>query len=119
MARTELTVTRISRSGVEVAGVAGTADGHMFKNDGNVLLRIANGDVSPRTVTIPTPATVKGLTVEDISIAIPASDRVYIGPFPTGLFNQTGADAGKVYVDFEAGQEAQFTVEAYSFYRSD
>ena len=116
MARTDLTVTQISRAGTTPpATVAGTADGHMFSNDGRTFLEVTNAAGAARTITFVTPGTVGDRQIEDLPISLPASATRLIGPFPIDLYNRGAGltDAGKVYTNFEAGQEAQFTVRAY------
>lgn len=114
MARTDLTRTDITRAGVGAAGVAGTVDGHMFTNSGDEFLEVANAAGAARVVTIVTPRTVEGLAVAERTATIPASTTRKIGPFDPQVYNQpSGADRGKVYVNYEAGQEAQFTTALY------
>lgn len=102
MARTDLAVNRVTQGGIAPASVVGTVDGHKFLNHGDVMLVIKNSGVGSHTVTVPTPATQAGLAVADQTNAVAAGATEYMGPFPPELFNQGGADANKVFVDYDA-----------------
>lgn len=99
MARTSLTVQEVALAGITLSFEAANADGNSFANDGNVILYVKNGDASSHTVTIPTPATVGGMAVEDLTVSVPAGGEKVVGPFPTHVFNQSG---GVVYVNYDA-----------------
>lgn len=104
MARTDLSVQDIARSGLAPSFSAANADGHAIYNDGKTFIEVKNTDASPITVTIQTPGTVDGLAISDRTVTIPATtgDKM-IGPFPPDKYNQiSGSDKGKVYVDFSA-----------------
>jgi hypothetical protein len=102
MARSQIAVTEIDRVGV-AAGAQTTADSandHYFTgNDGRVLLEIVSTDAGAQTVEIePNPAlTVDGLTITNLSIAVPAGATRYVGPFRGNTFNQNSS--GDVYVN--------------------
>jgi hypothetical protein len=117
MARTALTVNTIITSGLaDPSATTGTADGHMATNDGNVFLEFNNANASSRIVTIQTPVTVSGFAVADQTITVPGSaSRFKAGPFSMGLFNQLSGttDAGKIYIDYPAGQHTDITVRAF------
>lgn len=115
MARTDLSVVKISRAGVFEAGSVGTVDGHMFANDGEVFVEVQNTNATiARTVTFITGGTQEGLAVADVAVSIPAASRRLIGPFPSGTFNQTsGADRGKLHVDYDAAAPAELTTRVY------
>lgn len=101
MARTDLTVTPLTRAGLSLAaaGTAAIADGHMFTNNGRRMLRVRNTDSSSKTVTAQIPGTVDGQDIADRQYTIPATTGdVVIPPFPNA-YNQ--AD-GKVYLDYSA-----------------
>lgn len=103
MARTDVTVGEISRAGIAETLIPAIVDGHMFLNGGDVHAVILNTDVAAKTITFITPRTVHGLAVGDLAITLNQNDRKKVGPFPPDTFNQpTGADAGKVYVDYSA-----------------
>jgi hypothetical protein len=102
MARTNLTVIEITRTGVDLATTleAGNADGEMFYNGGDVLLAVENLNAADCTVTVVSPRTVDGLAVSDLTVVVSQDEVMLIGPFPRDTFNQpSGDDAGKVYVN--------------------
>ena len=114
MAREELSVTQITRDGVWDAGEAGIAAGHKFDNSGRCFAEVANADASPRAVTFQAPKTVAGLPLGELTVTIPAASARLIGPFPSDVFSQpSGVDEGMVYVDYEADEEAHFTIKIY------
>lgn len=97
MARTELTVQDIVRSGLEATYTAANGDGHYFSNDGKrTFIHVVNGDASDNTVTIQTPATADSLAITDRTVVVTAGEERMIGPFPTQYYNQSD---GTVYVD--------------------
>jgi len=113
MARQELTIYTIDLDGVNIGAgtnVLGANDG-AFVNDGHTILKVVNGAGAERTFDCITPITVGGqaLAVADHTVTIAASATRYVGPFPTGIYNQpSGADAGKVYFDL-ATDDLTFT----------
>lgn len=102
MARSDLTVTEITRSGVDPSLSAANVDGHAVENNGRMFIDVNNGGGAPITVTVQTPRTVDGLAVAELQVSVTNGVRRLIGPFPKATFDQPGADAGKVYVDFSA-----------------
>ena len=105
MARTELSVETIDRSGLDPTETLIPADGIKFLNDGTVLIMVTNTGVAENDVTIQTPNNVDGdLTVADRVVAVAASAVMFIGPFPTNHYNQAG---GYVYVDGETADEVK------------
>jgi hypothetical protein len=114
--RVDVVPTQISRAGVKTpTETTGTAEGLMFANNGYCWIEVRNSDAdNPYSVTIVTTATVDGKVVEDIVKSIPKTETWTFGPFPVDVYNkQSGADAGKVYVNFEAAHESAFKVRAY------
>lgn len=100
MARTDLTVQQIARTGLNAS--FSSADGtnqNAFANDGRTYLHVKNGGGSSINVTVDTPGVVDGLAVGNLVVAVPNGGERIIGPFPTNIYNQ--AD-GKVYVDWSA-----------------
>lgn len=97
MARGDLTVQDVERSGLEPSYTAANADGDSFKNNGRVVLHAKNGSGAPITATIQTPGTVDGLAVSDRTVAIPAGEERIMGVFPPADYNQSN---GEVYVDY-------------------
>lgn len=114
MARTALTVNEITRTGIDDAATqaAANADGHAFYNGGDVFLVVENTNASTRTVTVVSTRTIDGLAVADLTVDVAQNERQIVGPFAPQNFNQqSGADAGKVYVNFDAVTD--LTIAAY------
>lgn len=64
MARTALTATSVTQDGVTQASTPGTADGYKFTNDGRVMVRVTNTNLTTTlAITIPTFRQVDGLDV--------------------------------------------------------
>lgn len=100
---TALTVedTGVGANSLTPTFVAATAAGDTFVNDGRVMLYVKNGDVSPITVTVVTPVSLRGgIGVEDPPTTVPATDEEIIGPFDPSLFN--AADGTGVLVTYSA-----------------
>jgi hypothetical protein len=90
-------------SGVTLPQTAGIADGHKFDNTGEEFVAVKNNGAAPHIVTVPTPRTVEGLAVSELTNTVAAGATELMGPFTPGTFNQpSGADRGKVYVDYDA-----------------
>ncbi len=94
MARTSIPVTEVARDGAAQPSqtTADAANDHSVAGgaDGRTMLEIESTDGSPQTVEVePNPSfTVDGLTVDNLSIAVPAGDVVVAGPFRTSTFKQ-------------------------------
>jgi hypothetical protein len=101
MARTALSVQEIVRTGLDPSYEAANTDGESVANDGRTFVHVDNASGGSINVTVVHPGTVDGLAVADLVVAVPAGEDRMIGPFPA-RFNQTGSDAGKLYVDFSA-----------------
>jgi len=93
----ELTAQQISRDGLDPTYVACDVAGDDFVNAGDEFIHIKNGDGSPHTVTIVTPATVDGLAVADRDVVVPAGEERMIGPFPAGAYNDENAKVTFTY----------------------
>ena len=102
MARTDVSVQSVSDAGATLTYTAAIADGHMFVNTGIEFLHIRNNDVASKTITLQTPQQVSGLDVDERTIVVAAGAQAMVGNLPTGLYNQSGTDANKVYVDYSA-----------------
>jgi hypothetical protein len=98
MARSALTVQTIVKTGLANALAAANVDGNSFANDGNTFLHVKNAGGSPITVTIQTPGTVDDLAVAERTVSVTNATEKMIGPFPPGIYNQSG----EVYVDYSA-----------------
>ena len=102
MAYTQLTVYGPTIGGTEPTYASATlTDGDMFKNSGNEFIHVKNGGGGAVAVTIPTPKTIKGLAIEDKVVSVPAGEERIIGRFDPGLYNQSGADAGMCYIEYD------------------
>lgn len=104
MSRAALTPTNVTRTGEDIATLsAANADGYAVSNDGATWFEAANSDAGTVTITVQTPRTIDGLAVAEYTITVAQNERQIFGPFPRDTFNQSsGADKGKVYVDFSA-----------------
>ena len=101
MARGTLAVQPIVNTGLEPTYTAADAvDGHEFENDGKTFLHVANGATAVE-VTVSANYSREGLTLPDLSVTVSASESRMIGPFDKIVFNQDGADKGKVFVDVD------------------
>jgi hypothetical protein len=92
-----LTVTTVSRAGIDIAGAAADVAGDSFPNTGHEYLVVKNGSASPITVTLDIKQTVDGQTVTDPTVTIAAGASKIIGPFPTGIYNDTNGRVGVTY----------------------
>jgi hypothetical protein len=104
MAYNSLSIQTIIKDGLEpVYGTATLTDGDRFRNSGKEFVHVINGGGSPCLVTIPTPATISGLDIEDKVVTVPAGEDRMIGTFEPGLYNQPagGTDAGELYVEYD------------------
>jgi len=115
MARTEITVTQIVRSGATQTPTDGNADGHMFANTGKEFIRVTNSALTSRDLTVITQQQIDGLDVADLVVSIPAGESRLVGPFSPGTFNVPSGqtDAGKTYIDYPSGNESDLKVEIY------
>lgn len=86
MARVNIPITNITRTGVSLAaaGTAGNSvDNHEFVNDGNTILRVKNTDGASKTVTLRIARTVDGQAVTNRTVNVGATTGdVAMGPFP-------------------------------------
>jgi hypothetical protein len=101
MARTDLTVQQLARTGTLLTFTAANVDGHAYTNDDRTALYVKNGGGGSVTLTFVTPVTTDSLAVADHTVAVPAGSERIVSGLTTGTFNQiAGADAGQVQVDF-------------------
>lgn len=83
-----LTVQDVVMTGLKPTYSPAAAGGDTFVNaNGDVILHVKNGGGSPITVTFTSPATVKGLTIQDPSGTVNNGEDEFFGPFDPGLFN--------------------------------
>jgi len=118
MARIALTVTEIVRAGVaRPAGQTPTDTGGLlaeFVNDGRTIIEVTIA-TGPRSLTVLTPGVVDAdlLVGDRVFPTLAGSSVTLIGPFPPSIYNQSGANAGKVLLDGDSGQQAQYTFRTY------
>jgi len=104
MAYATIAVQIVVKTGLEPTYTAATlTDGERFRNTGKEFVHVINGGGSPCLVTVPTPAQISGLDIEDRVVTVPAGEDRMIGTFEPGLFNQPagGTDAGECYVEYD------------------
>lgn len=94
-----LAAQQVSLAGLNATQNAAAGGGDDFLNNGNIILRVNNGDVSPTTVTITTPAKVHGVAIDDPAITVPAGEFRFIGPFPPALFNNSTGKVALAYTN--------------------
>lgn len=100
MARTELSLQRVSPDGLEATYDAAIADGHSFEWGERHFLHVKNGDTASKDITIQTPQTIGGLELADKTVTVSASGEAFIGPF-LGRETYEQSD-GQVYFDYSA-----------------
>ncbi len=115
MAYTALTVQTPAIAGVIPAKVTVTTDeGNRFINTGREFIEVTNdGTVNPVVVTIPTPQTIHGLTIQDPTVTIIKDGVVkIIGPFPPEIYNNSAGDTdpGNVYIEYDQGTLVKISV---------
>lgn len=102
MAYAELSVETPTIDGLDPTFTAATlTDGNMFRNTGSETVFVKNGGGGAVAVTVPTPGTVRGLDIEDKIVSVPAGEERILGRFDPGLYNQSGADAGMCYIEYD------------------
>ena len=106
MARLALTPTSLTKltalniTDLIAAGTLGANTGVSFANNGVVFLAVTVG-AGASTCTVNIGTTVEGSAVSALTPALTTSKTSLLGPFPADV-NQTGANAGQVWVDFGA-----------------
>jgi len=123
MARTQITAQTIALAGITPAVTVGQVDGHFFANPasnaryGTRFARVTNTGAVSRNITFQTGATVEGIAIEEITVAVPAGSVRLIGPFSPRTFNRPGdvADPATVYVDYDAAAPTELSIEIYEF----
>jgi len=102
MARTAIVPQDIVATGLAPTFEAANADGEKFEGTGKEYLEVINGGGSACVVTVPTPYSQDGNSLEDLVVSVGAGLTRKIGPFPARSYNvQSGADIGQVYVNFD------------------
>ncbi|MFK7695405.1 hypothetical protein [Paenibacillus sp. HJGM_3] len=82
-------------------GAADSVNGMQFPNDGDTTLMVRNAGGSAITVTVVSVPDEAGRT-GDLALSVTAGGVAIFGPFRPAWWNQSGADAGKVNVNFSS-----------------
>jgi hypothetical protein len=82
----QLTVQKVSLSGIVPTFSAADVAGDTFKNYGKTLLHVKNGDTVSKQVTIASNTCSHGAN-HDVVVSVPAGEERQIGHFPTERFN--------------------------------
>lgn len=97
MARTNLSVQQIVRTGLNPTYGEANAEGHKVAWSRDLFLYVKQGE-GDRDVTIPTTRTVDGLAVADREVTVPGDGERIIGPFTEDYVQADGS----IHVDFDA-----------------
>lgn len=84
-------------AGLTPAYSAAAGGGDKVAADGKTFLIVKNGGGAPITVTITTPATVRGLAVADPAVSVPAGAERWIGPFARDAFGNADGQVDIAY----------------------
>lgn len=85
----------VTDAGVAVTrrGSLSTSDTYKFRNSGKTRLLVEKSGAGTCTLTMVTPATVRGLAVADKTATVPASTGdMAFGPFPPSIYNDENGD---------------------------
>ena len=111
MVRSLTASTKLSIAGIATTLAAAHTDGNMFVNSGRTFVIVNNADGASKTFTFQTPRTEGGNLVDELIVTVTSTTERLIGPFPPATYNQIGgADAGRVYLDFEDFADATLAV---------
>lgn len=118
MARIQIPAATIIRDGVTAATQVNadpTNNHYITDNTGRLFIEAYNNDVGSRDVTVQTPIQVDGLDVYDLIVSLSPGTTKYIGPFPSGTFNQVGStNFNQLYIDSSFGSShAELKYRAY------
>jgi len=108
----DLTIAEVVRAGVLETLTAVAAAGDAVSNTGafkgRVMVTFSNAHATnPRTITIvsqETRDTELSLAVADPTVVLAAGERYAVGPFPTGIYNDT-ADAKVKFTYSDSGAD--------------
>lgn len=96
MARTEIPIAGITIEGINQAGnaqVPGAAEMQFGPNDGLVFIEVHNASTTTaEKFTLVIPGTVDGIPIADEEITVAKEATELYGPFPTGDFDNKGAE---------------------------
>ena len=108
MARTALTVQDIVQAGVAATYASANADGNSVPCDGSHWIEVVNGAGAPVTVTVPTPGTIDGLAVADLTVTVTNGTTKKIRIPPSRVTAQTD---GTAHIDYSSA--TSITVAAF------
>lgn len=98
----------LSTSGTALAFSSATSAGDSFPNTGIEFVHVVNAGSAPRTITFDSPGTcsfgVANNSGHDVAMVVPGTtgapnNRVVVGPFPRGRFNDTNNRVQITYDD--------------------
>lgn len=103
MPRTNINVTKVTRTGVSIAtgSAVDVANGNTIANDGKVAVLVKNTGSTSHTLTIAIAEKVDGQTVPAKTWTVAASAQLAIGPFDPSVYG------GRLQVN---GDNAELTV---------
>lgn len=81
-----------------------TSDTYVIRNDGLVFLQLKNTDTAQHSFTVKAQKSIAGSSVADLSVNVSAGSEVWIGPWPTDVWNDASDDL-RVTVDNATGTE--------------
>ena len=100
MARTVLTATALTATGLVPAPVTPSVDGVSFRNTGRCTLMVTNGSGASINVTPVIGRQVKGLSVTSPPTAVAAGATAFFGPWDDDYEQPGGKDT--MFVNFSA-----------------
>lgn len=96
MARSQITVTSISRSGTTAITqtTSDSTNDHYFINDGKTFIECISSDAGAQTLEIVASPdyTADGLTVSNLTVYVGAGATVCSGPFKVATFRQNASN---------------------------
>ncbi|MEW1843144.1 hypothetical protein AB0392_34830 [Nonomuraea angiospora] len=100
MARTNLTVTAMPRTGLNLAGALTPAntDGHAFPHSSKRQIRVKNAASAVRTVTLVIPGQLEGQPLPDVPYTIPANTGDVLIPPLGDVYRQSD---GTVWINYD------------------
>lgn len=98
-----LTVTDISRDGVDVVGATPGGSGDEWANTGRELILVKNASGGSLNVTLDLKGTIDGLAITDKVIAVADGVTKAFGPFPKGLYNDPTTGLAKATCSVTSG----------------
>ena len=92
-----LAVVTAAVTGAVYTPAAAAGGGDVFPNDGNTRLLVENGGGSSINVTVTPQNTVSGLSLSAVVVAVLASGKKVLGPFPPQYFNNASGQVVLTY----------------------